>query len=140
MIHGGSEAIRGKKVIRMIGISFKDIKTMLDETSFIFSMQKIDFIMGHSQMCRQFRSGSRRRRPRIYSTAAGCNKTQFRGAARVIHTWSVCLPVCLTAQQRLQIVNCLLPPPPPRNMLDCHFNVFLRRGGTKAGGAGGGGG
>ena len=34
MIHGGSEAIRGKKVIRMIGISFKDTKTMLDGLSF----------------------------------------------------------------------------------------------------------
>ena len=46
MIHGGSEAIRGKKVIRMIGISFKDTKTMLDGLSF-FSMQKIDFIDGN---------------------------------------------------------------------------------------------
>ena len=42
------------------------------------------------------------------------------------------------------------PPPPPRNMLDCHFNVFLRRGRNKSerrmtfvrgkGGGGGGGG
>ena len=45
MIHGGSEAIRGKKVIRMIGISFKDTKS-LDGLSF-FSMQKIDFIDGN---------------------------------------------------------------------------------------------
>ena len=37
MIHGGSEAIRGKKVIRMIGISFKDTKTMLDGLSFFFN-------------------------------------------------------------------------------------------------------
>ena len=40
-IHSGSEAIMGKKVIRRIGISFKDIKTMLDETSFIFQCKRL---------------------------------------------------------------------------------------------------
>ena len=57
-------------------------------------------------------------------TAAACNKTQFRSAARVTHAWSDSSAFRCSHREM---------PPPPRNMLDCHFNVFLRRGRNKSG-------